>query len=156
MMSDTELIIQRKKKAGFDAGEQDESEEKQEGGQSEPTELPSPTFKTNFADFDPEKSHEKRIRDIKIKEERLTAIIKNAKKELINTTEENDRKKRMQNIVQLQLAFQREKKLIVYHQQDYRIHMAKLWKSQYHVFDVRIFVLKSLIDRIKIKLRLAG
>ena len=132
-MGDTEVIIE--KKSGND-GVEDLEDRKREI--IERTELPSPTFKTNFAELEPGESHEQKLRDLRMKEERLTAIIRNAKKELTSITTENERKQRMHNIIQLQIAFQREKRLILGHQQAYRIHLAKLYKNQYRVHSVII------------------
>jgi len=133
MMADSEILVQKgSQQAEGNTDSVDDSEEK---NAAEPTELPSPTYKTNFADMDPGKTHEQKIRDIKIKEERIYSVIRNAKKELRAMADEEDRKRRMDNLVQLQTAFRREKRLILRHQQDYRIHLAQLYKTQYHVFE---------------------
>jgi len=134
MMADSEILVQKGPQNEKDNA--DIAEDSEEKHAAEPTELPSPTYKTNFADFDPGKTHEQKIRDIKIKEERIYSVIRNAKKELRAMEDEEDRKRRMDNLVQLQTAFRREKRLILRHQQDYRIHLAQLYKTQYHVFEV--------------------
>ena len=127
----------------------DEADDKQEG--PEMVELPSPSFKTNLAELDSGKSNEQKLTDLRLKEERLNIIIRNAKKELEGVNTEGDRKRSMQNIFELQMAFQREKRLILGQQQDYRIHLARLWKSQYHVFEVSFRTVIVYIKPTRIK-----
>lgn len=131
LMRDSELF--QTKKAGKETDDMDER--RQETYLR--NELPSPTFKTNFAELDDEESHDQKIKRIKLKEERLATIIRNAKKELAEQKgDEEGRKQRMHNIVQLQMALKREKRLVLGHQQEFRIHAAKLWHVQYHAFEV--------------------
>ena len=128
MMADSEIVIE--KKSDLDSSD-NEIQEK--------IELPSPTYKTNFAEFESRESHEQKIREIRLKEERLTNVIKNAKRELAVVDGDEDRKQRLNNIIQLQIAFQREKRLILGHQQAYRIHLAQMWKKEQYSSEVNIF-----------------
>jgi len=149
VMRDFELLMQ-KKRSPYDSNanqDQDQNQNQNDDTEEDSTdnthgakELPSPTFKQNFSDLDPERSNEQKIRELQLKEERITNMIKNAKKDSTPNLGiyegEFERKRRMNNIIELQIAFQRQKKLVLRHQQDYRIHMAKLSKHQYKAFEV--------------------